>query len=183
MPLSPLQAWRIGTYVSLRTPVRLGNAWLYFNLQALRPDIRRIYVSVCFSHLDGIRADAHITLLEYEGPLFSWNPMELQDGFQEYLQRFITGYSCRGMIWDHRNRNDDPWRFVMTVDGHLALRLHALRDDLAFELGLDVEPARAFAFHLGLRGLGRLPGNPDPPVADSPLDPWWQQHEQRRWRW
>ena len=147
MPLSHLQAWRIATYVQIRPPVRLGNARLYFNLNAVGPDIRRIYVSVCFSHLDGIRADAHITLLEYEGPLFSWNPTELQAGFQEFLQRFVQGQSCRGMTWDHRLRHDDPWRFVMTVDGHLALRMQVLRDDLAFELGIEVDAADPFLLH------------------------------------
>ena len=176
MPLSPLQAWRIGTYVGLLTPVRLGNAWLYFNLRALGPDIRRIYVSVCFSHLDGIRADAHITLLEYEGPLFSWNPTELQSGFEEFLQRFVQGQSCRGMTWDYRLRDGDPWRCVMTVDGIMALRMQVLRDDVAFELGIELDVAQPGVFHLGLKGLGTLPGTTDVPVPDYPWDPWWQRH-------
>ena len=122
-------------------------------------------------------SDAHITLLEYEGlPPPSWNPTELQAGFKDFLRRFVQGYSCLGMTWSPRKRHDDPWRFVMTVDGNLALRMQVLRDDVAFELGFQVGVPPPGYFHLGLNGLGPLPGTPDAPVRDYSWDPWWQQH-------
>ena len=182
MPLSALQAWRIATYVQGRPSCILGRAWLQFNMEALGPDTRRIYISVNFRHLDGIRAWAHITVLEYVGPPpVSWNPTELRDGFEEFLQRFITGYECRGMTWVPRERHGDLWRFVLTVDGHLALRLQALRGDLAFELEIQLPAVDAFGFHLSVTGLGRLPGVPDPRCEDSSRDPSWQRRARAPW--
>ena len=64
----------------------------------------------------------------------------------------------------------------MTVDGHLALRMQVLRDGVAFELGIELDVAQPGVFHLGLKGLGTLPGTPDVPVPDYPWDPWWQRH-------
>ena len=177
MALSPLQSWRIHTYCEDDNPCILGRCWLNMNYTPVALDRQEIYVGLSFSHIDGIRARAHITLIWERVPTpLHWNPTELNAGFREYFDRDVTGFACRGMVWEHRLRNDDPWRQVMGIHGHLMLRMAILRNDIAFELGLQIGPAAPGFFHLGLNGMGPLPGHPDPLVHDDPRDPPWMQH-------
>ena len=175
MPLSPLQSWRIWTYLAARPPALMNAIRLYCQAEVAigkdacgRERARgvQVYISLLISQVDGLDANAHITLVKYTGPPpRRWNPGVLQQRYATWIERNIKGQACvDGSRW-LLLRNDDPWRAIIDIplSSDLGIALEHLRHRLAADVEISCPQTPEEGFHLSIDGIGPLPDHLDPP--------------------